>query len=594
MAPIVRRTLQISILLTIFVSGVTAMAAGTCRPDVRQSAVVDAQPWSAELIIRIVRFLDSKGVDVTATGMANDKSAETAKLIYRISGRRVKASSLLVIAKNYFTGGWVKVLEQSRVRVGAQDRRTLKTGFWNPKVIIEILQWLDSKGVDLEQSPLLDNSLESLAGEMQGRFGKVFNGSAIVQAAKKKPPHGFGSLGRARKAAGLQRHTTRIQWSEDLVLISIRAYFEAGISLQAAHFQKKKSENLKSWLLEEHGIPATPAAVYKAAVRRFTAENGLSAWEVALLKTGINPLRLRRQNSRPWTENEVLDGIRALHEDGRSLYREDVETMNRASSMMFFFRKVGHGASAMSLVGYATSFFGSWYEAVRAAGIDPAPYQVRDRYWSRELVVRVIQELARLEYPLNAFHLMKDNSLFLQDVLFRITGRRIVGRNLISAANTHFLPDRVVRAGRLVLSSWDAALTLAGQDPVEVRKKQHHRQSLFDLDTHTDRIQTDDGGIQYVTFLGKAQATPEEIMLEREREVDHERLGSKQVLDQMRDRLEVSDRQKVEDLLDYLSLHESLDSLVSVNEWMGLNKGWQFKSQQEFMDLLERLRESET
>ncbi|MCB0385462.1 MAG: hypothetical protein KDD43_08720, partial [Bdellovibrionales bacterium] len=192
---------------------------------------------------------------------------------------------------------------------------------------------------------------------------------------------------------------------------------------------------------------------------------------------------------------------------------------------------------------------------------------------------------------LNVFYLMKDNSLFLQDVLFRLTGRRIMGRNLVSAANTHFLRDRVVRSGRLILSSWDAALTLAGQDPAEVRKRQHYRQSLYDLETQTERVVTDDGRVQYVTFLGKAQSTPEEIMLEREREADHERLGSRDVIDQMKSRLEVTDQQKVEDLLDYLSLHDSLNSFSSVNEWMRLNKGWEFKSQQELMSLLERLRD---
>ena len=480
-AMVLRPIICLGLLAAALGGGLSAMAgANRCQAYVRKSQIVEPKPWSPELILDVVRFLDSKGVDVTAAAMRKNISLEATELIYQVSGRRVKASSFLRKSREYIKGGWLAVLKKAEVRIGKEDRRKNQKGFWNQDTLIKVLQWLDSKGINLEQVPLQSNDLKDLAHEMSGQFGRVFSGSALVGAAKGKPPYGFSSLGKARIAAGINGYAIQVSWNKDMVLLAIRVLHENGVSLQSAQIQKNKSTHIKKKLLEELGIPAAPVAVYGAATRKFKATDSFSSWEVALSKAGIDPLKVRRRNHRPWSKEKVLAAIKALHKKGHSLKAGQLAAMNRYYSIFFFYSQVGHGSPVTSLLASSYRYFSTWLKAVEAAGIDPRPFKRSDRYWNRELIVRVIRTLAAHEHSLNQNSVFSDSSLSFQNILYEVTGHRVVGKTFISAVNTHFYEDRVVSAsGRLLVSSWDAALKLAGFDPAEHRLRNHVHLNIF-------------------------------------------------------------------------------------------------------------------
>lgn len=121
-----------------------------------------------------------------------------------------------------------------------------------------------------------------------------------------------------------------------------------------------------------------------------------------------------------WTRERII----------RELLRREAEGLKLHVS-----RKEGIESS---LYQAGTRMFGSWRNALKAAGITPAQASLSDQ-WTPERVVSVIRSLARKRRPLNKAEL------------------RIRHGYLVRAAHRHF-------------GSWDAAVAVAGVDPARLNR----------------------------------------------------------------------------------------------------------------------------
>lgn len=181
------------------------------------------------------------------------------------------------------------------------------------------------------------------------------------------------------------------KWSRESIGLEIRRMFESGEDLNYAN------------------IAHDQVALLRAATRYF------GSWRGAIEFAGLNYEDIRRYKS--WSRGRILDRIRELYDQGEDLSWRHVST------------KVDPQLAAAAT---KRKHFGSWREAVAAAGLDYGLIR-RYREWDESTIKDRLRELHDQGIDLNA------KSMEEYDI------------TLITAARRRY-------------DSWDKALTAAGLD----------------------------------------------------------------------------------------------------------------------------------
>jgi hypothetical protein len=155
--------------------------------------------------------------------------------------------------------------------------------------------------------------------------------------------------------------------------------------------------------LKSRDIRAREPVLFKVALRHFRI------WSEALRAAGIDPEAVA--NRRKWTVERILRKIHDLHRRGVAL--------NYASAIA-----ADYGAVQM-----ATKLLGSWDQALRTAGFDPARIRRARRPWTRDEIVELIRTRAATGLPIACYSVC---------------------------------PKSVEVASRRIFGSWKAALRAAG------------------------------------------------------------------------------------------------------------------------------------
>lgn len=181
------------------------------------------------------------------------------------------------------------------------------------------------------------------------------------------------------------------RWSKESIGLEIRYMYESGE------------------ILNYSSVAASHISLLRAATRYF------GTWEAAISFAGLNYDDIRRYKS--WTRQRIITRIKELHETGADLSWRNIS--NKVDPQL--------AAAATK-----KSHFGSWREALKAAGLD---YEAIRRYrdWDDDLILEMVREHARNGHALNA------KNLQMEDVA------------LITAARRHF-------------PSWHETLGAAGLD----------------------------------------------------------------------------------------------------------------------------------
>ena len=165
----------------------------------------------------------------------------------------------------------------------------------------------------------------------------------------------------ALKAAGVnpdkyRRIAAEGSWTETRIVSEIRKLQSSGEDLSYTAVQK-----------------AYPDLV-AAATRRYTS------WANGVAAAGLNYESCRRQHPPGyWTKGRVMSEIKQRLEAGKDMSRVLV------------------GKDSPSLLRYARIFYGGWFEALDAAGIESGRYRrfVPAGFWSRERITGTIAEMYR-------------------------------------------------------------------------------------------------------------------------------------------------------------------------------------------------------
>src|SRR5262249_39288771 len=148
--------------------------------------------------------------------------------------------------------------------------------------------------------------------------------------------HHFGSLARAREAAGLPAPEPPRVWNAEKVIAELRRLHEQGVRITAPALKQRG-----------HG-PIVPAVFRQ-----------LGGCERARVSAGIPPPARHRAMRVGWTPKTIKAEIVRLHQAGKPL---------------------AMALAPPSLVSAGSKTFGSWREAVEIAGIDYKSVMLRPRY----------------------------------------------------------------------------------------------------------------------------------------------------------------------------------------------------------------------
>lgn len=185
------------------------------------------------------------------------------------------------------------------------------------------------------------------------------------------------------------------KWSQDSIALEIVSMYESGETMNYA------------------GIAANNLALLRAATRYF------GTWEAAVSYAGLDYDSIRRYKS--WNRERIIARIQELHAQNADLSWRNV-CVNIDPQLAAAATKKSH--------------FGSWREALEAAGLD---YDAIRRYreWDDERILQMVRDFHLEGKELNA------KSMEAEDI------------TLITAARRRF-------------DSWHQALTAAGLDYKEI------------------------------------------------------------------------------------------------------------------------------
>jgi len=231
---------------------------------------------------------------------------------------------------------------------------------------------------------------------------------------------------------------------------------------------------------EVAGLPLNHASVMEQDRRLHgDALRLFGRWEAALCAAGINPARVRRH--RHWSRRAVIDRIGQLAAERKPLNARAIQL------------------SEATLASAASRFFASWDEALAAAGIAPSTCRRRRANWTREQVIAAIHSIRVAGGRLNHAAVGRsslsraavdlfgswDNALVAAGItaadvrvyrkpwtrsaiIAEIRRKRSAGEAL-NAKDVS--PNWVRRPACRLVGSWDAALVAAGLDPNVIRGK---------------------------------------------------------------------------------------------------------------------------
>lgn len=340
-------------------------------------------------------------------------------------------------------------------RVTERKRRFRNLGprprqFWSRQLVIECILALHRNGITPNQKnlkqrnrdPILLRILESIVGVQTTPQG-------LLGAGTKH----FGRWDHAIVASGLDRRRVRadIIWHPELVICAVQALHQQKVSVALADLKRDRSRKTNDILKKAVGFRTTAAKLVGRA--HFL----MGSWSAVLHKAGINPSTV---TLRYWSKDTTIRAIQALHTAGNNLSCSKI-THSRSKALHSTLYQVTQRKTNGRCLQYAAlKHFGSWDNALSAAGINPKTYHRGGKAWSRELIVEVIQAYRKAGLYLSCSALTVENSKKA-----RMTIRSITGRDI--------LPVSLYEAGRRYFGSWPNALKAAGIDPKSIESKRY-------------------------------------------------------------------------------------------------------------------------
>lgn len=213
---------------------------------------------------------------------------------------------------------------------------------WTKEKVIERIQTRKAEGKPISYQAVV-NDEEKLTGAARRLFGSW---SKALEAAGFDPEK--------EKATRERKH----RWSEQLVLQRIKELHNSGEDLSPHNVQKIDGSLVAS------------------------ARNYFGSWEKAIQAAGYDYEEIRK--TKEWTPEKIVERLRQLHSRGAQINDRNIYAYDQ------------------SLYGAISTHFGSWENAIRAAGFDPDEIRLT-RKWSKDALREETKRLIEAGIPVVAY-----------------------------------------------------------------------------------------------------------------------------------------------------------------------------------------------
>ncbi len=337
-----------------------------------------------EQIIKAIRLLKEAELSLNSNSVRDDEGGLYSQVLSKAFNAKMITSALQNAAKQKF-GSWDKALLaagfdpveiRARVPVGALSSK---------EQIIKGIQALRDANLPLNQLSLNQKKNSAYSKVLGKAIGAKANPAAFAEAASKL----FGSWDAALTAAGIDPSTVRrhapqgIFATKEQIIKGILALREAGLALNATSLDAGGDNKLYVEALSKAlGTKAGPQNLTERAREIF------GSWDAALLAAGLQPneIHLRAPDGLFSTPEQIIKGIQALRKAKLDLRYTSIRNNSGNKYSQTLLQEFNVKANAETLYSSSQAVFGSWDEALRAAGIDPQEVRVKAALGARVFV----------------------------------------------------------------------------------------------------------------------------------------------------------------------------------------------------------------
>jgi len=330
--------------------------------------------WSRPLIVEALQFLHAMGAPLNPKAIEDDKSGKQEKLLFRRFGAKIEGRALYQ-AIRYYWGSVNEALLAAKISPTAIKRAGERIR-WSqtPELIVGAIQHLHKSGVPLNAAAIQHDVSEGIKAILKAYLGTESTGTAVHFGGVEH----FGTWDAALRAAGLDPRKVRkrgelMSWTPALIIQAIQLLKKKGVLLNSGAIQKDDSEETKEILRDRFGKEITGIAVSRAAIGHF------GSWPAGLKAAGFNPNEIRAAMA--WSKEHIVTAIKLLHEASVAVNAGAIQDDRTRRTRMLLKEHFGIEITGKALHSSARNYFGSWDNALIAAGLNP--YEIRQKFWAR-------------------------------------------------------------------------------------------------------------------------------------------------------------------------------------------------------------------
>jgi hypothetical protein len=377
--------------------------------------------WTEELILSGIRALHSAGISLHVNGVVKEKSREALGVLKSAVGKDIRGLHLHSAGIRLF-GSWSRALEAAGL-----DPEFIRRdhSFWTKEIIVRSIQALYTEHVPIHIYRLSRDRSQKTTDILRAIVHRRVTGSALYVAAIKK----FRAWDIVLKAAGIEprevRNDTKF-WTKQKIKTAVRALHRAGVPLCVAKIEKDRSSENREIIYRSSGIRASSRKLYRTSVRKF------GSWDNVLKAADLDPIEIRR-TTRCLSKEGIIRAIRKLEKNRTPLNHAKLKTLsNRKISKNLNLGKI-RSKFGIKLYTDAKKQFGSWDNALIAAGLNPKEIRRDKGFWTKELIVDSVLALKRARVPLNCVSMQFNKDPEISEIISSVTGRRTTGASLYCA-----------------------------------------------------------------------------------------------------------------------------------------------------------------
>ena len=500
--------------------------------------------WKSVNVGALFKELSAVGIPLTPFGLrAND--AKVRQVTTHFLGKNVGPYAIISgVEKNF--GEWNEVVKNLGFD-NSLHRNYLEEV--SAEKLIEALKLLDKNGVALSSNAIRSDSSESTRRLIQSATGLALTGKALHHRVLAQ----LGPWPKALARAGVNVVTTvaRASSADDLTqdqVLAIIRHLAANIDDLTRTSLLEQKSRVRQLMFDQFGIPLMPEKIMALGAANW------GTWLEALEAADVDNVETVQRASRMnWSAEKVVEVIQFVKKNCRRIDHIQLR-LESAKCQQLVFAQFRRPITGRTLLNAASVYHGSWFLALKAAGLKAKGVKIAVRgqsvAWNGDLVLNIIRFLAQKRVNLHWANFLLRNADVL-DLTYSEFHRPLTAHSIIVAAQ-HFF------------GTWSAAIAAAG---VPWSMSERVDDQVGAVPTGQAAWQTngvDDWSGTSLMVIDQG-LSPEAALLRQE---------ATSSLDDALDAADASDRELALSILDYLADHDNLDNHRSVLGYLrtGLNR----------------------